>query len=177
MSGGSMNYFYTKLLWECDFTEDTPLREAFSQHLVKVAAALKAIEWVDSGDWVPGDEDRAILAVLGSTIRGQKMRDAGYTRRPTVREMTKQEPVAWIHKHTKLLRTESHKPTWPLMPDDWEPLYNYPPRHDKELLEALKDAADAIEHWGAYAPDYFKTKHDLQADIDRARDVIAKVER
>ena len=61
-----MNYFYSKLLWECDFPEDTPLRRAFSHHLVKVAAALKAIEWVDSGDWVPGDEDDAILAVLGS---------------------------------------------------------------------------------------------------------------
>jgi hypothetical protein len=47
---------------------------------------------------------------------------------------------------------------------------------NQELLESLKDAADAIEHWGAYAPDYFKTKHDLQADIDRARDIIAKAE-
>ena len=69
MSGGSMNYFYSKLLWECDFPEDTPLRRAFSHHLVKVAAALKAIEWVDSGDWVPGDEDDAILAVLGSEYK------------------------------------------------------------------------------------------------------------
>jgi hypothetical protein len=45
-----------------------------------------------------------------------------------------------------------------------------------ELLEALKDAADAIEHWGAYVPEYFQSKHDLEADIDRARDTIAKVE-
>ena len=87
MSGGSMNYLYRKILWECDFPEDTPLREAFSKHLIKVAAALKAIEWVDSGDMSPGDEDEALAAVLGSTGRGQRMRDAGYTRRPTVREI------------------------------------------------------------------------------------------
>jgi hypothetical protein len=66
MSGGSMNYLYRKLLWECDFDETTPLREAFSRHLIKVAAALKAVEWVDSGDWSPGDEDQAIAEVLGS---------------------------------------------------------------------------------------------------------------
>jgi len=66
MSGGSMNYFYRKLLWECDFDETTPLRVAFSRHLLKVAAALKAIEWVDSGDWGPGDEDEPIAEVLGS---------------------------------------------------------------------------------------------------------------
>jgi hypothetical protein len=66
MSGGSMNYLYRKLLWECDFDESTPLRVAFSRHLVKVAAALKAVEWVDSGDWGPGDEDGPILEVLGS---------------------------------------------------------------------------------------------------------------
>ena len=47
---------------------------------------------------------------------------------------------------------------------------------NQELLSALKDAADAVEHWGAYVPDYFQSKHDLEADIDRARDVIAKVE-
>jgi len=98
MSGGSMNYFYRKLLWECDFDETTPMREAFSRHLLKVAAALKAVEWVDSGDLGPGDEDEPIAEVLGSTNRAQRMRDAGYTRRPTLREMSEpeQEPVAWM---------------------------------------------------------------------------------
>jgi hypothetical protein len=66
MSGGSMNYLYRKLLWECDFTEDTHLRMAFRNHLMKVAEALRMIECVDSGDWGPGDEEHAILAVLGS---------------------------------------------------------------------------------------------------------------
>lgn len=70
MSGGSMNYLYRKLLWECDFTEDTHLRMAFRNHLMKVAEALRMIECVDSGDRDPGDEEHAILEVLGSPWKG-----------------------------------------------------------------------------------------------------------
>jgi len=33
-----------------------------------------------------------------------------------------------------------------------------------ELLQALKDATDAIEHWGAYSSDYFQQKWDLHSD-------------
>ena len=47
---------------------------------------------------------------------------------------------------------------------------------NQELLEALKDAADAVEQWGAYASDYFQSKHDLPGDIKAARDIIAKAE-
>jgi hypothetical protein len=66
MSGGSMNYLYRRLLWESDFEDSTELRKEFRLHLIQVAAALKAIEWVDSGDMTPGDEDEAIAVVLGS---------------------------------------------------------------------------------------------------------------
>jgi hypothetical protein len=45
-----------------------------------------------------------------------------------------------------------------------------------ELLEALKDATDAIEHWGTYATDYFQKKWDLQSDINAARAAIARAE-
>lgn len=97
-----MNYFYQKLLWECDFEETTPMRVAFSRHLLKVAAALKAVEWVDSGDWGPGDEDGPIAEVLGSTNRAQRMRSAGYTRRPTLREISEpeQQPEGVVVFHT-----------------------------------------------------------------------------
>lgn len=86
-----MNYLYRRLLWESDFEDSTELRKEFRLHLIQVAAALKAIEWVDSGDMTPGDEDEALAVVLGSTSRGQRMRDAGYTRRPTLREMREPE--------------------------------------------------------------------------------------
>ncbi len=123
MSGGSMNYLYRRILWESDFQDSTELRKEFRLHLIQVAAALKAIEWVDSGDMSPGDEDEAIDQVLGSTRcscgempkhkcpgewepgcdlgnnpkyakrvdRPQRMRDSGYTRRPTIREMREPE--------------------------------------------------------------------------------------
>jgi hypothetical protein len=64
MSGGSMNYLYSKVLHCADFPLDTPEREAFAKHLKLVAQALHDIEWVDSGDYGPGDENAAIRACL-----------------------------------------------------------------------------------------------------------------
>jgi hypothetical protein len=59
MSGGSYDYFYQKLdhvagqvarsrAWGDD--SRLALRKAFAAHLEKCAAALRAIEWNDSGD-------------------------------------------------------------------------------------------------------------------------------
>jgi hypothetical protein len=45
-----------------------------------------------------------------------------------------------------------------------------------ELLQALKEATDAIEHWGSYSSDYFQQKWDLQSDINAARAAIARAE-
>jgi len=64
MSGGSLNYLYSKVLHDSDFPLDTPERIAFAEHLKLVAQALHDIEWVDSGDYGPGDESAAILACL-----------------------------------------------------------------------------------------------------------------
>jgi len=149
MSGGSMNYLYRRILWESDFEETTELRSEFRRHLVLVAGALMDIEWVDSGDMAPGDEDESIALVLGSG-RSKFTNQCGET-----------------CERAKMCATCARE----LVAVEYSP-----PRHDKELLSALKDAADAIEHWGAYVPDYFQSKHDLQADIDRARGVIAKAE-
>ena len=49
MSGGSMNYLYTQVE-SAPFQLNTHLRRAFNDHLKKVALALHAIEWNDSGD-------------------------------------------------------------------------------------------------------------------------------
>ena len=64
MSGGSMNYLYSKLLHVATFATDTPERKAFRKHLLKVAEALHDIEWVDSCDKCKGDENAAIRACL-----------------------------------------------------------------------------------------------------------------
>jgi hypothetical protein len=67
MSGGSMNYLYSRLEY-AEFDVDTPERRAFAQHLKLVAKALHDIEWVDSGDFGPGDENEAIRACLGDAV-------------------------------------------------------------------------------------------------------------
>lgn len=67
MSGGSWDYFYSKLqdVAERLQCEHNPLRAAFGSHLKKCAKALKDIEWVDSGDSSKGDEEAAINEALG----------------------------------------------------------------------------------------------------------------
>ena len=68
MSGGSMNYIYSRLECDAKFTADTPERRAFARHLKLVAKALHDIEWVDSGDCGPGDENAAIRACLSDAV-------------------------------------------------------------------------------------------------------------
>lgn len=66
MSGGSMDYLYRKVE-DADFPTGTPERRALKDHLKLVAAALRSVEWVDSGDYGPGDENADILACIGKT--------------------------------------------------------------------------------------------------------------
>jgi hypothetical protein len=68
MSGGSMNYIYSKLEYEANFRQDTPERRAFAKHVELVIKALHDIEWVDSGDYRLGDENAAIRACLGDAV-------------------------------------------------------------------------------------------------------------
>ena len=37
------------------------------------------------------------------------------------------------------------------------------------LRKALEDAIEMVEHWGGYASDYFRDKHDLAGDLSRLR--------
>lgn len=66
MSGGSMNYLYSRIEMDATFSENTPERKAFARHLKLVAKALHDIEWVDSGDCGPGYESDSIRACLSS---------------------------------------------------------------------------------------------------------------
>jgi hypothetical protein len=67
MSGGSYNYLFQKVddaASELEHRSPTPQRRAFAEHLRKVAKALHAVEWVDSSDWSPGDENEPIMDVV-----------------------------------------------------------------------------------------------------------------
>ena len=76
MSGGSMDYLYTKVE-DAQFEENTPERKAFRSHLRKVAEALRAIEWVDSYDNSPGSEVEAIMACIShADVLAEAVEDA-----------------------------------------------------------------------------------------------------
>jgi hypothetical protein len=68
MSGGSMNYLYSKLEYDATFETNTIERKAFRKHLALVAKALHDIEWVDSSDYGTGDENEAIRACLHPSV-------------------------------------------------------------------------------------------------------------
>ena len=77
----------------------TTLREAAQQ-------ALEAlINSTAPKDWDAITALRAALAQEEQPNRAQQMRDAGYTRRPTLREMAQeeQEPVAWTDRELELI--------------------------------------------------------------------------
>jgi hypothetical protein len=68
MSGGSYDYAYQRVRDVADEIEERHPEEAkhlaFAAHLRLVATAMRAIEWVDSCDYGPGDDHEAIDAVL-----------------------------------------------------------------------------------------------------------------
>lgn len=73
MSGGAYNYAYSKLdnfIYEVNRREPSPERRAFLKHLIKVADAMKAIEWNDSGDGA--DEDTALKEVFNHGTLSQE---------------------------------------------------------------------------------------------------------
>lgn len=65
MSGGSMGYLYSRIE-EAYFHQTTPERKALKAHLYKLARALRAVEWNDSGDGAD-DESQLIREALGDT--------------------------------------------------------------------------------------------------------------
>lgn len=95
MSGGSMNYLYSRLEYEANFRQDTPERRAFAKHLELVVKALHDIEWVDSGDYGPGDENAAIRACLGDAAMLQSVLEQAKEAAATLRaEIAKAEGKA-----------------------------------------------------------------------------------
>jgi hypothetical protein len=67
MSGGSLDYACHRVRDMADAVEaqaTTPLHRAFADHLRKVETALHDLEWVWSGDTMPGDETAALRAVV-----------------------------------------------------------------------------------------------------------------
>lgn len=100
MSGGSMNYLYSKVA-DAEFKPDTTLRRAFKEHLKLVSVALRAIEWNDSGD---GDssEDEAIEACLP---KGARLNQAFAEAKAAVDQVSK----AWADMKADMEKQRSGK--------------------------------------------------------------------
>lgn len=64
MSGGSYDYVYNRIQEIELRNKDNPRRATFQKLLYLVAEAMHDIEWVDSGDCSPGDENKSIDAVF-----------------------------------------------------------------------------------------------------------------
>jgi len=74
MSGGSLDYIYHKVedvASQLQNKDNTPLQRAFAEHLFKVAKALHDVEWVLSGDYGNGADEKSIKAVLGEDSNGK----------------------------------------------------------------------------------------------------------
>lgn len=68
MSGGSLDYMYSRVQDAADTIRarnpDSPLHQAFADHLDLVWRALHDCEWVMSCDYAEGEDEEAIRAVL-----------------------------------------------------------------------------------------------------------------
>ena len=75
MSGGSWDYaFYKFEDVAVRLTEQKcPSRRALGEHLFKIADAMKAIEWVDSGDTSPPTDTDAIRKVFENDYAQREM--------------------------------------------------------------------------------------------------------
>ena len=49
-------------------------------------------------------------------------------------------------------------------------------RQRDELMEALKDAREMVSDWAGYASPYFQEKHDIDGDMKKLDDAIARME-
>ena len=68
MSGGSWDYAYCKIeeIANTLRRQSCPKRKALGRLLLLVADAMHDIEWVDSSDYGPGDENASIERVFKS---------------------------------------------------------------------------------------------------------------
>lgn len=139
-----MNYLYSKIEWYADFELNTPNRVAFAKHLKLVATALHDIEWVDSGDYSPGEEDESILAVIAD--RCGEVCERAQLCATCAGSLEEQEPVAWMWEQ-QASRSSTGIGGWdkkilfcnpaddPLVPKrNITPLYTHPPRQSWQSL-------------------------------------------
>jgi hypothetical protein len=70
MSGGCYDYLFSRVRDVAHKlqTQKDARRQAFGNHLIRVADALHQVEWIDSDDMTPGDEMEAIMDCIRPQI-------------------------------------------------------------------------------------------------------------
>lgn len=63
------------------FVENTVLRRALRKHILKVSAALHAIEWNDSGDGAPDEDELIAKCISPADVLDQAIEDAEKAKR------------------------------------------------------------------------------------------------
>jgi hypothetical protein len=102
MSGGSYDYVCFKIQETAGSIrnqESNPRRAAFAHLLHLVGEAMHDIEWVDSGDYGTGDENRAIDACFEFCKQAYKA--AAYEQIATVFDALKPTAEAWLADRTR----------------------------------------------------------------------------
>lgn len=77
MSGGSWDYCYFKFEEVASRLKESKnlKRKALGFQIQKIAEALHAIEWVDSGDYAEGDDIKLIEEALKTDARKEAIKD------------------------------------------------------------------------------------------------------
>jgi hypothetical protein len=117
MSGGSMGYLYSQVE-EAGFFMTTPERRALKAHLDKLAKALRAVEWNDSGDGAD-DESALIREVIGDrAILETAIQHAKEAHKDLGDQLARVE-VSWLSKEmqTPAKGFPALRPKWVLVGD------------------------------------------------------------
>lgn len=113
MSGGSLDYFYsrvTDIADTIDYRSSEPLHRSFSAHLRKVSTALHDLEWMLSCDTSPGDEKAAIMAVISpGDILAPAIEAAVKANTDLDSAMADVGIIATLNERVKTLEREMHR--------------------------------------------------------------------
>lgn len=99
MSGGSVGYLYSRIE-EAYFHQNTQERRALKAHMYKLARALRAVEWNDSGDGADDESELIREAIGGAAILEAAVQHAQEAHKELGAELARVEG-SWLSKEMR----------------------------------------------------------------------------